>query len=80
MIYIYIYIDTLTKNVIMYRRGGEIVVRVTYGCKTRDTGKWTYSSKLFGDRDTTSVEIGHDVAQMMSMGAIKVTVKKEIVR
>lgn len=55
------------------------MVRVTYGYKIRDTGKWTYSSKLFGDRDTTSVEIGHDVAQLMSIGASKVTVKKEIV-
>ena len=50
------------------------MVRVTYGYKIRDTGKWTYSSKLFGDRDTTSVEIGHDVAQLMSIGACKVTV------
>ena len=55
------------------------MVRVTYGYKIRDTGKWTYSSKLFGDLDTTSVEIGQDVAQLMSIGASKVTVKKEIV-
>ena len=60
--------------------GGDTMVRVTYGYKIRDTGKWTYSSKLFGDLDTTSVEIGHDVAQLMSIGACKVTVKKEMVR
>lgn len=56
------------------------MVRVTYGCKSRDTGKWTYYSKLFGDQDTASVEIGHDVAQLLSIEACKVTVKKEMVR
>ena len=56
------------------------MVRVTYGYKNRDTGKWEYSSKLFRDLDTTSVEIGHDVARLMSIGASKVTVKKEIVK